>query len=280
MEVLVNRTFLVSLAASALMFSPLATARDIQCDKAQKRCMADDVNLHVGDKVGILNDDGELQATGTVKGLRGIKRSIEIEQSFGPINPESRIVLLAEVDQVGDQQAYKTQHVPAVAQIGGNLGYASVSSGAGLPGQELGLYGSWRQWGDLAVVARTTALFVAGPVRIFNGKEFETPEQKTLGFGLLGGFAYQTKASRPFSLRSEIGIGLMHVRATLGGSAALNNDHVDETKFKNGYNAYGRWGVSGVYNWDDWHFDGGIALSFVGQAIANSLVIGAAHDIN
>ena len=275
-----NRTIVCCLATFALMVSPLATARDIQCDKAQKRCMTDDVNLHVGDKVGILNDDGELQATGIVKGLRGVKRSIEIEQSFGSINPESRIVLLADVDQVDDHQAYKIQHVPAVAQIGGNWGYASVTSGAGLPGQELGLYGSWRQWDNLAVLARTTAFFVGGRVSIFNGKELEDPELKSVGLGLLGGFAYQTKASRPFSLRTELGIGFMHVRATLGGSTNLNNLHVDETKFKNGYNAYGRWGLSGVYNWEDWHFDGGIALSFVGQAIANSLVIGASRDID
>ena len=275
-----KRTLIVTLAALAFIFSDLAMAREVQCDKAQKRCMTADGNLHVGDKVGILNDDGELQATGIVKGLRGIKRSIEIEQSFGPINTESRVVLLADVDQSGDHSAYKIQHVSAAAQVGVNLAYASLSSGAGLPGQELGLYGSLRQWGNLAVLARTAVLFVGGPVRIFNGTEFESPEQKTMGFGLLGGFAYQTKAARPFSLRTELGIGLMHVRSTLGGSAAVNNLHVDETKFRNGSNAYGRWGLSGVYNWEEWHFDGGIALSFVGQAIANSLVIGAAHDIN
>jgi hypothetical protein len=72
----------------------------------------------------------------------------------------------------------------------------------------------------------------------------------------------------------------MSVHSTLGDSVELNDKFLDETRFKNGYSPYLRWGLAGVYNRGSWHFDGGFAVSVIGQAVVSSLVVGAAYDLS
>ncbi|MBM4250724.1 MAG: hypothetical protein FJ146_02005 [Deltaproteobacteria bacterium] len=277
-----KRSLLQVACALNLITAPTAFGRDIQCDKPQKYCYTKDQRLTVGDKVGIVNEAGELEAVGVVKGVgmkTGQTRGIEIEQAYGPISATSAVVLLSDHEKADYKDKYPVAQAPAANTLGLSVGYASVGSGAGIPGQELSIHTGMRLNDQFDLVGRVGVLSVQGPVRIYTGLDFTSPQLNVLGFGLWGGMRYKTRSSREFSLQTELGLGLMSAHATLGESRELNEKHLQETRFKNGYSPSLRWGLAGVYNRKSWHFDGGFAVSVVGQAVVSSLVVGATYDL-
>jgi hypothetical protein len=283
LEVEVKRSLLLAVCALNLIFGTVAFGRDIQCDKQQKYCYTKDLRLTVGDKVGIVNEAGELEAVGVVKGVgmkTGQTRGIEMEQVFSPISATSRVVLLADHEKSNYKDQYPTAQAPADTTLGLSVGYAYAGSGSGISGQEASVHTGMRLNDQFDLVGRVGMLAVQGPVRIYTGLDFTSPEMRTLGFGALGGIRYKTRSNRPFNLQTELGLGLMSVHSTLGDSVELNDKYLDETRFKNGYSPYLRWGLAGVYNRGSWHFDGGFAVSVVGQAVVSSLVVGAAYDLS
>ena len=277
-----KRTLLLAACVWTLAVGTPAFGRNIQCDKQVKYCYSKDPRLSVGDKVGIVNEAGELEAVGVVKGVgmkTGQTRGIEIEQAFSPISASSQVVLLSDHEKSDYKDKYPIAHAPADMTLGLSLGYASVGSGAGIPGQEASIHGGMRLSDHYDLIGRVGMLSVQGPVRIYTGLDFTSPQLSVLSFGLLGGVRYHTSPSRPFTLQTELGVGVMSVHSTLGKSIELNDKHLDETKFKNGINPYLRWGLAGVYNYGAWHFDGGFAVSAVGQATVNALILGATYDL-
>ena len=274
-----NRAVVVSFALSILCLPSLALARAVQCKKSQKICVTQDSNLTIGEKVGIYNEENELEATATVTSISGDKRTLEIQERYGPISASSHAALLPSDGGEAEKENAKIVRLPTTARFGLSAGYAAVSSGAGVTGEELGLWGDYRLNANWLLTARMDFLLAGGSVRIFDGTDFRSPNESVFGLGLLGGVTYESKATRPFSLRFELGIGAMNVKSTLDGDASENDAYIDQTRFKNGMNFFARWGLTGFYNFQPWHVGFGIAESFVGQAIANILVFSAAYDL-
>lgn len=258
-----------------------AFARTLQCNKAQTYCITEDINLTVGDRVGLFNADGELVATATVHGMSGEKRALQIEERNGSISADDQLRLLddpAEGISV-DKQVYQPHKDQADAQYGGMLGLSSFTFGSGATGEEVGAYGQWRKWGNAFLIARANAFTASARVRRYDGVNFVTQNEKASGVGALGGIGYESTQTRPFSVRVEADLGAIDVNSTLGGSSSLSDQNRSDTKMKNGVDLYGRWGLSGVYNLEVWHFELGFAESIIDQAVANTIVFGVSHDI-
>src|SRR4051812_23593628 len=83
----------VSVAVSSVATTALSRA-ELQCNKLQTKCVAENNKLTIGDQVGIFNEDGELVATGEVNAMRGERRAVQIDKRHGTIRRNYKLAMM------------------------------------------------------------------------------------------------------------------------------------------------------------------------------------------
>jgi hypothetical protein len=278
------RNFVAVLSLASVLTSP-ALARDdkeLQCNKAQTKCLTESKNLTIGDQVGVFNEDNELVAVGEVKAMKGERRAVLINKRHGHISRGYHMALL-ETNTASDASSgslgstYKIYREPSKMKMGAELGFSSWSVGDGSPATEMSVFAQWRKWGGMQVIARGVYTAMEGEVTHYGPIDAETLPVSVRGLGLLGGVGYILRETKPLSFRGELGVGGMYVSATADGDADLvedTNAHVE-----NGFGAYGRWTLGVIYNIESWHIHADFAQSLVYEAMANTIAFGVSKDI-
>lgn len=271
---------LIGTLASLSSWSNVATARTLQCDHEQHRCVTESTDLAIGDRVGIFNDDHELVAKGEVIGMRGERRAVEIDRRYGVIRRTYTLALLDKRDGTDYARPYTIYHQPAKIDVGAGISYANVSIGNSSPGTEATAYAAWRAIGGLQLVGRGVYLSTSGMLM-----DYSTPGNavsRTIaatGIGLLGGAAYSWRENQLIGFRAEAGAGMMQVNATIDGHQTLVNADETNAHIQNGLLPYGRWSMGTVVNLDAWRLHLAFTESLVSQAFANMLGVAVSHDI-
>lgn len=258
-----------------------AYGRDgLECNKKQTRCLTETKDLTVGDQVGIFNDDGELVATGEVKGMRGDRRAVLINKKHGSIRRGYNLALLeGQSSDASVGPSYKIYREPAKLAAGGSLGYSSISIGEGSPATEMSMYAQWRKWGGLLLIARGVYTATEGEVSYYTDDGLERAPISMSGVGLLGGIGYTLRDTKPISFRGELGLGTMWVNASIDGDPSMVDEVGSKARVKNGFGAYGRGSIGAVWNLSDWHLHADLAESLVYEALAYTLAFGVSKDV-
>ncbi|MEZ4741579.1 MAG: hypothetical protein R3B45_03895 [Bdellovibrionota bacterium] len=118
-------------------------AIDIQCNEHQSRCVTQDKDLVVGDRVGVFNKYNELVAVGKVKTMEGAKRSFKVYKNYGTIYQGYKVSLLdSDINQISQvEERYSLYRPHADYNYGASLGIASLAVGEYLSGVEFSGYG-------------------------------------------------------------------------------------------------------------------------------------------
>ena len=250
-----------------------AHAEEIMCNKKQTRCVTESQVVSIGDKVGFLNEDNELVATGEVKGMKGERRAVLVQKRHGTIYRDHKLTLLGGVDSdATNMTQYKIYQRPSEMTVGGSFGFSTVNIGEGSPGVEATAYGQWRSWRGINLVARGVFSQVEGTVQHYNETEVENSSVSSTGLGLLGGVSYIMRQTKPLSFRAELGLGVQYISATVDGESDKVGAHGYNTKVENGIGAYGRWSLGAMYRLsNNWHVHADLAQSLVHEAFTNTL---------
>lgn len=269
----------------ALITAGTAEARsDIQCNKAQTRCFAENLQLSIGDQVGIFNTQGQLVAEAEVTALRGSKRALKIERRHGKISNNHSLALLEQDKAFAMGPSLSRDNVyrePSAWSVGGSLGLGNTSIGQSSPILESSAYAGWHWLGDAQLIMRGVHQVSSGEVA---GYRDETNNLETLpihvsGFGLLGGLNHTMFRLRKISVRSEAGVGTMHVTAKVDNSTALAEQSGFRTQVENGFQAYARGSIGGMANFGAWHLNGDFVFSLVNDAFTQALAFGVTKDL-
>ena len=283
-------TFLNTAAVGMLCLAAanpsLASARDLQCNQNQSRCVIEDRDLTIGDEVGVFTRNNELVAVGVVKGMRGHRRAVDITEINGTIRKGHRLALLDRSmdggsDAVASKRGFRVWRDEALYTVGGSLGFASIGIGEGAPGTELSGFAAWRKFPGFEMVGRMTYLGMEGEVSRISGRVdgIETQPISMRGIGLLGGVGKTWMHNRPLSARAEAGVGFMHVGASVAGSSGDVEGAGYDTLVTNGFGKYLRGSASGIYNMQDWKLELGVAQTMFHDALSTSIGIGVMKDL-
>jgi hypothetical protein len=258
-----------------------AHAEEIMCNKKQTRCVTESHVVSIGDKVGFLNEDNELVAVGEVKGMKGERRAVLVKKRHGTIYRDHRLTLLGGVDSdATNMTQYKIYQRPSEMSVGASAGFSTVNIGEGSPGIETTVYGQWRSWRGINLVARGVYSQLEGSVQHYNETEVENSSVSSSGLGLLGGLSYIMRQTKPLAFRAEVGLGLKYISAAVDGDSDKIGAHGYNTKVKNGVGAYGRWSLGAMYRLgSSWHVQADLAQSLVHEAFTNTLAGGISMDL-
>ncbi len=258
-----------------------AYAEEIMCNKKQTRCVTESQVVSIGDRVGFLNEDNELVAVGEVKGMKGERRAVLVKKRHGTIYRDHRLTLLGGVDSdATNMSQYKIYQRPSEMTVGATAGLATVNIGEGAPGIESTVYGQWRSWNGINLVARGVFSQVEGTVQHYTETAVENSNVSATGLGLLGGISYIMRQTKPLAFRAELGLGLQYISASVDGDAGKIGAHGYNTKVKNGVGAYGRWSLGAMYRvGSNWHVHADVAQSLIHEAFMSTLAGGLSMDL-
>ena len=266
---------LLSLGISTFLASSVYA--EVLCDSGQKNCYIKSKNYTIGDRVGIFNSDGDLVAAGEIKRMSGQNRAIKIDKRHGYIRRNHRFALLGH--QGMEREQYRIYRNNADHSVGGSFGLASLAVGNQAPAYEFTGFSQWKGWRGLQWVARGTYLSADGSVSKTSDNGIESRSFDLTGIGALGGAAYTIRNSRTVGFRGELGLGLMWASAKVDGSSDLSNDEEYDVDVSNGLGAFGRGGVSAIWNLGAWHVNFEVAQLLIHQTTAVSFAGGIIKDI-
>jgi len=258
-----------------------AHATEIMCNKKQTRCVTESHVISIGDQVGFLNKDNELVAVGEVKGMKGERRAVLVKKRHGTIYRNHRLTLLGGVDSdATNMTQYRIYQRPSDMSVGGSVGVSTVNIGEGSPGIETTVFGQWRSWKGINLVARGVFSQVEGSVQHYNDTEVENSSVSSSSLGLLGGISYIMRQTKTLAFRGELGLGVKYISAAVDGDAGKIGAHGYNTKVENGLGAYGRWSLGAMYRvGTKWHVHADVAQSLVHEAFTNTLAGGLSLDL-
>lgn len=255
----------------------------LQCNKQQTRCLTQSTRLSIGDSVGIFNDDGELVAKAEVSAVRGSKRALKIAERHGTIRSDYSLSLL-EFDRAFKSKdavdSYRIYQAPPERSFGASFGFGNTLIGGSSNTTEWSGYSAWSWLGDTQLLARGIYQHSEGLVVRSTDEGEEEGALSVQGIGALGALSYTMWRNRPKSLRSELGLGVMHVAAKVAGDPGLVENQGFDTAIKNGPQFYVRGSLGGMINLGDWHITADFAQSRFNAAITNLIVAGASKDLD
>lgn len=275
------RTFSFPFAVLAyVMVSNDALAGAIQCNKAQTKCVIEKRDVTIGDQVGVINSQGELVATGEVKGIRGEKRAVLITKRHGAISNDYKVALLSTGPMGENPQSFKVYKEPAKYFVGASMDYGILSVAGGASGFGITPYGTMRYNNGLEFVGRGIYSSYSTKMDIADRTStLEAPfEMRQLG--LLGGVGYRMLESNPLSFRGELSLGISNIAATIDGDATLvDKEYNSRVKVKNGWSPMGRWSFGAYYRLNKYLLSIDAFQSLTYEALASGLSFGASMDI-
>ncbi len=255
-----------------------AYAKTLQCDKPQKICTIDDLDLTVGDKVGIFNEDNELVAIGIVKEIKGSRRTIKIVSNMSKIKKNYTLSLLNVPEDKKLSEVYKVYREPSKESAGGSVGIGTLGVGKGAVEFELSGFYQWRRFANLALVARGVIAKASGDIaRIDSG--IETTTFSMMGFGGAGGVSYSVFEGKPIGFRGEVVGGFMFVSATVGGSAGDVDGAGFNTGMKNGIGLLIRGDFSMLIERESYRIALFLTPSLVHNAVSYGIGAGIIKDL-
>lgn len=274
------RYFVAALVALSSLSATAATK--LQCNKQQTRCLTQSTRLSIGDKVGIFNDDGDLVAKAEVSAIRGSKRALKIAERHGVIRSDYALALI-EYDKAFKSRdaidSFRVYKAPPEQTIGASYGFGNTLIGGSSDTNEWSAYSEWAWLGDTQLVARGVYQGIEGVVNRSTDEGEEEGALSVRAMGALGGVSYSLWRNHPKSLRTEFGVGLMHISAKVAGDPGLVSNQGFDTSIKNGPQFYVRGSLGGMINFDDWHITADFAQSRFNAAISNFIVAGVSKDL-
>ncbi len=256
---------------------------NLGCNKNQTRCEIDDRNLIIGDRVGIFNSEGELVATGEVQGIEGPTRQVKIRKRHGSIKEHYQLAILDSRPEDGVKApVIKIYQEPARHSVGSSLGLSTYSIGLGSPGIEATAYYQRRFWKGAHWVARGNYLKINGEANRYTDYAVEQLPISVSAFGLMGGGAYAWRENRPFSIRTELTLGITQVNATIDGDKELVESELKKgAKVRNGYLPYARWSLGSQWNMSkEWNMLGELSQSIINLAYGTSIGVGVVRILD
>jgi hypothetical protein len=275
----------LGLFCAAFLFSlntPKARGRaqNLDCNRAQTLCEVEDRNLIIGDRVGIINDDEELVATGEVLKVDGANRQIKIKKRHGNIKDSFKLTLLENRPEEGFKApVYRVYQEPSKHSVGASLGLSTYSIGLGSPGMEATTYYQKRFWKGAQWIVRGNYLKIRGEANRYTDVSVEQLPIDISAYSLLGGGVYTFLENRPLSIRTELALGFTNVSATIDGDKELVQEELkNSAKVKNGTSPYVRWSLGAQWNYNrQWNFLGDISQCLINLAYGTTVGLGVSR---
>jgi len=250
-----------------------ASAYPIKCNHEQTECYTEGKRLTVGDEVGVVNEDGQLVATGTIESIRDGVRKINITKRSGKITREDSVDLYDSATMTF--KAYR--QTPKIA-VGGDLGMLAIGLGEASSGFIGEGYGQWHYKRGIYFGARGLFLSASGRATSLNAEVPNTQDFTLTGFGIMPTVALGLMEQRDVSLRLEGGLGLSSLSGSVGGGSGEAADYLEG--YSSGMGLLLRGSVAVMMHYDSWHpMIGGEILHLSGIRGA-ALTAGFLKDIN
>ena len=252
-------------------------SQNLACNKAQTLCEVDDRNLGIGDRVGVINDDDELVATGEVLRIEGASRQVKIRKRYGTIKEGYRMTLMESRPEEGlKAPIYRIYKEPTQHSLGASVGLSTYSIGLGSPGVELTSFYQQRFWKGAQWLLRANYLKIRGEANRYTDFDVQQLPIDVSAYSLLGGGVYTFRESRAVSVRTELGLGFTTVSATIDGDKELVQDELKKSaKIKNGTAPYIRWSLGAQWNMSrDWYLLGDVSQCLIHLAYGTTVGVG------
>ena len=269
-----------SLVILAALHAGNAAAEAIMCNKNQTQCVIENRDFTIGDPIGVLNQKGELVATGRIKAMRGLKRAFIVQKRHGVITGEDRIALLTEGDKGPDTATYKIYKEPAKYTVGVNLDYGIVSVASSTPGFTVSPFATSRYRDGFEFTLRGVYAAYSATMSSSDGLESKTLPYEMRQLGLLGGIGYRMLEANPVSFRGELSAGLANIAATVDGDSSLaDNEFRSRAKVKNGWAPMGRWSFGAYYRLKQVITSVDFVQSLAYEALTSGISFGASIEL-
>lgn len=261
----------------SMPLTAFANSGVLRCDAMQKSCVVVNKRITVGDKIGFFNRDNELVAYGAVDRIIGDQRNIAIERRTGTIHAADRVALLENSSSTDLVRQYTVYRPPATMTVGGGIGLNSLGVGDGTAGVDAQAYGEMALNSQIFGVGRAMILTSGGEVNGGNA-EYQTGSYSMMGFGLAPGIAYSLWHNKKTTLRAEAGAGFMYISSSVDGDSGLVDHYIEE--LHNGFNLFMRAEVNVYYRFGEWRPYAGASLMRVSEALAGTIGLGLAKEMN
>lgn len=248
----------------------------LKCTSKQKSCVVKDRALTIGDEVGFLNQNDQIVAKGVVTKLEGTRRWIEIRERTGTISRSSELIVLSHRSFSNrPNKEYVMYRKPSKTMFGFAGGIASPAIGESSSGFELTGFYQFTRWKEIQILGRFQYLNATAELsKAEDADGIETRTMNLSSFGAIASGAYTAFEHMPVALRSEIGIGLKHISADVGGNADLVANSAFETKVENGLSLGTRGDVAALIDFETYKISTGLGYTYYHQAGIPSLQIG------
>jgi len=260
--------------ACILALAPSAAlARGFNCSPRNDVCVVNDNSFVSGDELGFFTDRGELIATGKVTKMNGSKRSVQLQQVMGQVDTQAESYAMLDGSSPV-MQRYKTYRRPANLLIGSSVGLTTFGAGADSAGYEIsGQAIRSRFLGQVDGFARGSIYTISGTSRVVFG-ESEVGEFKANALAATAGLSYNLFSRDNFVLRTEAGLGLAYMMASINGSASAAKSADWGYEVNSGIGVHGRGLIAAGYKFDAVQVEAGFAPAILAGRSATTIGVG------
>lgn len=262
----------VCILALATMANPLF-ARGFSCSPRNDVCVVNDKSVVSGDELGFFTDRGELIATGKVTKMNGSKRSVQLQQVMGQVDTQAESYAMLDGSSSA-MKRYRTYRRPANLLIGSSVGLTTFGAGADSAGYEIsGQAIRSRFLGQVDAYARGSIYTISGTSRVVFG-DSDVGDFKANALAATAGLSYNLFSRDNFVLRTEAGLGLAYMMASINGSASAAKSADWGYEVNSGLGLHGRGLIAAGYKFDEVQVEAGFAPAILAGRSTTTIGVG------
>lgn len=248
-------------------------AKGFTCSPRNDVCVVNDKSVVAGDELGFFTDRGELIATGKVTKMNGARRSVQLQQVMGQVDTQAESYAMLDGTSSALQK-YRTYRRPAKLLIGSSFGLTTFGAGADSAGYEIsGQAIKSRFLGQVDGYARGSIYTISGTSREVFGDN-DVGEFKANALAATAGLSYNLFSRDDFVLRTEAGLGLAFMMASINGSASAAKSADWGYEVNSGLGFHARGLIAAGYKFDYIQLEAGFAPAVLAGRSASTIGLG------
>jgi hypothetical protein len=269
-----GKTLIRQTCIAALALAPtVAMARGFTCSPRNDVCVVNDKSIVSGDELGFFTDRGELIATGKVTKMNGSRRSVQLQQVMGQVDAQAESYVMLD-GRSSTLQRYRTYRRPAKLLIGSSMGLTTFGAGADSSGYEIsGQAIRSRFLGKVDAYARGSIYTISGTSRQVFG-DGDVGEFKANALAGTAGLSYNLFSRDNIVLRTEAGVGLAYMMASINGSTSAAKSADWGYEVNSGFGLHGRGLLALGYKLDTIQIEAGFAPAVLAGRSATTIGLG------